>query len=364
MLIKHLEINNLRNISSAEISPHPRLNCFIGDNGAGKTTIFEALVVLSKGRSFRSGQAPSLIGSDGTVFRLFSRIESSAGTEHKIGLERDRESWAARHNGENVTQLSELARILPHVLLEPGSHRLVSGPPDGRRRYLDWGVFHVKHDYLGLWRRYSRALKQRNAALRAREAAVVASLDPLLVSLGESLHVLRQQQCERLSQLLRQQLPVFDATLSGIEMIYRKGWSGEGLAEALQASLQTDTERGQTGPGPHRADLHLVLDGEPARERLSRGEQKSLTAALIMAQARLMQDSGEEPVLLLDDLASELDERHVGKVLDAGTQLGAQVWLCGTMLSPVIPSRFKDFALFHVKQGRVEPKSLNFFKNA
>lgn len=364
MLIKHLEISNLRNISSAEISPHPTLNCFIGDNGAGKTTIFEALVVLSKGRSFRSGQAPSLIGGDSTVFRLFSRVKSSGGTEHKIGLERGRERWAARHNGEDVTQLSELARILPHVLLEPGSHRLVSGPPEGRRKYLDWGVFHVKHDYLGLWRQYSRALKQRNAALRAHDAAVVASLDPLFVSLGERLHALREQQSERLSQLLRQQLPAFDGTLSGLDMVYRKGWSGDGLAEALRGSLQKDTERGQTGPGPHRADIHLMLDGVPAKDRLSRGEQKSLTAALIMAQARLMQDSGENPILLLDDLASELDERHVAKVLDAGTQLGAQVWLCGTTLSPVIASRFNDFALFHVKQGRVEPKSLNYFKNA
>jgi len=359
VFVNSLEINNLRNISSAEFSLHPALNCFIGDNGAGKTTIFEALVVLSKGRSFRSGQLSSLIGGDGERLRIFSRIQSTAGTVHKLGVERGSDNWLARHNDENVMQLSELTRLLPHVLLEPGSHTLVSGPPEGRRKYLDWGVFHVKHDYLPLWRRYSRALKQRNAALRLQDLSVVESLDPVFAELGEQLHTARQRQSDRLAELLRQQLPLFNHTLGDIEMVYRKGWSAGSLGEALRQALAKDAERGQTGPGPHKADLYLVLDGEPARERLSRGEQKSLTAALILAQARLMLDSGEQPLLLLDDLASELDEQHLAKVLQAGAELGSQIWVSGTVLSPVIAAAFDDFELFHVKRGQVAAKSLN-----
>mgnify|MGYP000265291830 FL=1 len=145
MRVKHLNINNLRNIVSTQIDPDPCLNCFIGDNGAGKTSILESMAVLSKGRSFRAGQIASLIGPESTYFQVVATVESQSGESHQLGMERGADYWKARHNGEDVSQLSQLTQLLPHVLLEPSSHTLVSGPPDGRRKYLDWGVFHVEH---------------------------------------------------------------------------------------------------------------------------------------------------------------------------------------------------------------------------
>lgn len=353
MRVKSLNIKNLRNITSTQINFDPCLNCFIGDNGAGKTTILEALSVLSKGRSFRSGQITSLIGPAARNFQVVCKIRNQTGDAHQLGMERDGDNWFARHNGEDVSQLSELTQLLPYVLLEPNSHTLVSGPPDTRRKYLDWGVFHVEHAYLMLWRRYNRVLKQRNAALRQADKLVIESLDEQFVHLGEKVHNARDHHSILLNSILEKQFSLFCESLEGIQLNYRKGWSGDSLEEAIQSSITRDIERGSTGPGPHKADLLLTLNGTPAKERLSRGEQKAMTAAMIIAQAQMISESGETPVLMLDDISSELDEVHLVQVLRAGVKLGAQILLTGTVLAPAIRSCEVSYKVFHVKQGSI-----------
>jgi DNA replication and repair protein RecF len=357
MRVKSLSINNLRNIESAQIDFDPCLNCFIGDNGAGKTSVLEALAVLSKGRSFRSGQISSLIGPQSKNFQIIGKVESHKGDSHQVGMERGSDYWTARHNSEDVTQLSELTELLPHVLLAPGSHTLVSGLPDGRRKYLDWGVFHVEHAFLLLWRRYTRVLKQRNAALRQSNALMVESLDPQFIQLGEQLHLARERHANRLNIMLQNRLSQFSKTLEGITLSYRKGWAGDSLADATQQSSVRDMERGSTGPGPHKADLYLALNGAAARERLSRGEQKTMTAAMILAQAQMICESGEKPVLLLDDLSSELDADHLGRVLEAARELDVQIWLTGTELAPAVKACEGSNKVFHVEHGRISSLS-------
>jgi len=353
MWVKSLSISNLRNIESTQIVLDSGLNYFGGDNGAGKTSVLEALAVMSKGRSFRSGQIASLIGPHDKSFQLVSTIESQSGDPHQMGMERGVDFWTARHNRADVTQLSELTRLLPYVLLEPSSHTLISGPPDGRRKYLDWGVFHVKHDFLLLWRRYSRVLKQRNAALRLSNMEMVESLDPQFIDLGEQLHKARQHHADLLKDRLKEKLPLFSRTLERIDLNYRKGWAGDNLGEAVQLSRSRDIDRGATGPGPHKADLYLSFEGMPAKERLSRGEQKAMTAAMVLTQATLISESGEKPLLLLDDLSSELDKEHLGKVIIAGMELGLQIWITGTDPLPAWGAEEGSYRVFHVKHGRI-----------
>jgi DNA replication and repair protein RecF len=214
-------------------------------------------------------------------------------------------------------------------------------------------VFHVKHGYLDLWRRYNRVLKQRNAALRQANRAVVESLDPQFVQLGEKLDKARQAYLGLMEELLRESLPAISPALEDITLSYRKGWPGDNLEEALMASRQRDIDRGATHPGPHKADLYLSVEGAPARERLSRGEQKAMTAALIIAQASTICASGEKPVLLLDDLFSEFDDEHLARVLAQAMNLGVQVWLTGTRSSPAIEVFKGAYSMFHVEHGKV-----------
>lgn len=351
LIIKSIKINNLRNLRSVNIELDPHVNILLGANGAGKTSVLEAIVVLAKGRSFRTGKTASLVGPESDRFQVVATTEHSVHSQQTLGIERSDSGWRARRNGEDVRQLGDLAAHLPLVLIEPNSHQLISGPPEHRRRYIDWSVFHVEHDFLLRWRRYTRAVRQRNAALRNQQRSVAESMNPMLSELGESIHASRQAQFDRMSGLLSETLSELSPGLEDVRIRYRKGWKTESLSTELADALGKDMERGATGPGPHRADMLILHGGKSARERLSRGEQKILAAAMLISQARLMAANGEKPVLLLDDLASEFDESHLTAVMSAGQGLESQMWITGTSSTPYRSLDSGTRAMFHVEHG-------------
>jgi DNA replication and repair protein RecF len=349
LIIRKLQVVNFRNLEDVSIEPHPRLNYLHGPNGAGKTSVLEALVVLSRGRSFRTTQAAELIGPLSDTFRVFAAAESAAGQLHRLGLERSGKRWRGRKDGNDLSQLSQLTRSLPLVLMEPDSHMLVSGSPEVRRRYLDWGMFHVEPGFLETWRSFSKALKQRNAALRQNQSAVLDSIDQVLATHAEALNRYRRGHCEAISGNLHSMLGELNAGLSHISLEYLKGWSGGDYRQHLHSARARDLERGMTLSGPHRADLGLSCGASWARAVLSRGEQKVLAAALLLTQAELLLRSGEPPVILLDDLASEFDRTHFENVLRRALDFNGQVWVTGTRKSELEA----PLLMFHVEQGRV-----------
>lgn len=349
MHISTLRIENFRNLKQLDLAPHQKLNFFYGSNGAGKTSVLEALVVLARGRSFRTSQAEELSGVNGGLFRIVLEAVS-VGRPIMLGLERSGSKWKARKDGEDVSVLSDLTRQLPLVLLEPNSHLLVSGAPDGRRRFLDWGMFHVEPAFLDTWRRYARALKQRNAALRQQQLSVLDSLDGITARLGQELGRFRRSYVDRLAETFLAHTNSDESELQGVVIEYQTGWKGESFLETLENTRQRDLDRGVTTQGPHRADLALVKNDRAVKTWFSRGEQKSLAAALLLAQARLFSEGGDGPLILLDDLASEFDQAHVQTVLDTATSFGGQVWVTGTQE----PNTEKDCKVFHVEHGEVQ----------
>jgi DNA replication and repair protein RecF len=349
LIIRKLQVENFRNLERVEIEPHEVLNLFHGANGAGKTSVLEALVVLSRGRSFRTTQAAELIGPEDGTFRVFALTEDRHGQLHRLGLERSGKRWRGRMDGEDLSQLSQLTRSLPLVLMEPDSHLLISGPPEVRRKYLDWGMFHVEQEFLAVWRRYSKALKQRNAALRGGQAAVLDSIEQILAGQGKRLTELRRAHCDSVAGNIQTMLSELTAGLQDVALEYQQGWSGGELHDVLLRNRERDADRGQTLSGPHRADLALSCGNTPARAVLSRGEQKILAAALLLTQAELLASLGEKPVILLDDLESEFDELHYARVLERALATGAQVWVSGTRPR----NGGTGCVMFHVEQGEV-----------
>lgn len=348
MHITSLRIENFRNLKGVDIQPHRELNYFYGQNGAGKTSLLEALVVLARGRSFRTSQAEELIGESARSFSIFLELNREDGT-HRLGLERSGSHWKARKDGRDQPVLSVLTRHLPLVLMEPNSHLLISGTPDGRRRFLDWGVFHVEPAFLDVWRRYARVLKQRNAALRSRDESVLESLDDLTARLGESVHAFRRDYFASLRSAFSAAEGQENGGAAEVTMEYVPGWKDEPLRDALGRSHKRDLEQGTTGAGPHRGDILFHAGSRPARVLLSRGEQKALVASLLLTQARLLAARGERPLVLLDDLASELDAGHLSAVMNSAMACAGQVWVTG-VLEPTLDRANKRF---HVELGTV-----------
>jgi DNA replication and repair protein RecF len=219
-----------------------------------------------------------------------------------------------------------------------------------RRRWLDWAVFHVEQSFADHWVRYTRALKQRNAALRTQpdQAAV---WDPEVARLGELIADSRGRLLERLQDQWRSTV----SSLAGldVELHYSRGWTQDStLLEALKDSRPRDQARGLTHPGPHRGDVLLRVNGRPARDILSRGQQKLIAIAMVLAQLYLLQESTQTtPVLLLDDPSAELDGEHLLKFIERVRELQCQ-WVL-TALHPEFRAFGTPDRVFHVEHGAV-----------
>lgn len=352
MSLERLSIRGFRNLASVDLDPNPGINWLFGDNGAGKTSVLEAIYLLARGRSFRSTQIGAVIGHSAERLMVVGHLMSSPDQKGVVlGVERDESGWRGRVAGADCSRISEFAARLPVVLLEPDSHRLISDGPHMRRQYLDWLLFHVKPNYLPVWQRYQKILRQRNAALKkGASTQLLDALDAPLVAAGEVIDQMRADRTialaaatETLNQTLGLRLP------GAIQMAYRKGHAAEqGLAEALAAGRQKDQESGFTRAGPHRADLVLRFDGYPAAQESSRGQQKLLATLLLLAKWQfLVAQPAHPPVLLLDDPVSELDQAHLRQVMNWLEAQQKQVWVTSTE-----PTK-SPIKMFHVEQGEI-----------
>jgi DNA replication and repair protein RecF len=352
-VLTSVTIENFRCIEHASLEFDPRSTGVIGANASGKTSLLEAIYFLGHGRSFRTHQAEKLRRTGTSFFRVVAKLETSRGLL-TAGLEHNHGRTHGQLAGHGISGIADIAEVLPLQVIDPGVHRLVEEGSARRRRLMDWGVFHVKHEFLGYWRRYQRALSQRNAALRTSDAEeLVRPWEHDFCSAGAEVDRLREQYVQELS-------PYFEALASrlvgpGTNLAYRRGWPQDlDLREALDASISRDLRLKTTHVGPHRADIGFVVEGVAARDRVSRGQQKMLAAAFILAQLQCHSALGARPTtLMLDDPAAELDVDNLGKLLLAIAEIPSQL-----IVTSVHEHGLKGIEIgrrFHVEQGKFEP---------
>ena len=347
MALKRIDIENLRNIETARLDFCPGLNLIVGPNASGKTSLLEAIALLCQGRSFRTHQIDQLVSHQQKGLLVVGRLDIDQ-HQHVIGFSRENRKTQVKMDGEFIKKTTELIGSISLFVLTPESHELLNSGPKMRRQYLDWGVFHVEHDYLAIWQQYHRILRQRNSCLRHQlTKAEITAWDGPLVEKAEQLHHYRQQYLNELAPLLSdygEQLigsaPSFD---------YQPGWDPEAsLLEQLQANLDKDTERGFTRLGPHRADIKIKVGGKAVQFVYSRGQQKLLVCAMTLAQLKQLD---RNCILLIDDLPAELDPQRRTVLMQAIQQTGAQVMVTATEGGLIEATAWQEHKMFHVEHG-------------
>lgn len=348
-----LTLQDFRCFDRVGVAFSPQVNVIWGENASGKTSLLEAVFLASRGRSFRSGYLDPLTrhGCDG--FQVVAKVGSGPAGTVSIGLERQQSTLKVRIGGRPASSLAELADTLPVQLIDNQAHLLIDGGPRHRRQFLDWGVFHVEPAFFEAWKRYQRAIRQRNTLLRrSGSTREVQSWDAELGISGELLDQLRRRYLDALTETAANWTR---EALGGLEVSleYRRGWTEDlGLEMALRAGLERDRQQGGTQVGPHRADLIIKVDAHPARDRISRGQEKALAGTLLLAQAALYRQlTGKTALLLLDDLPAEFDPDYLQRFSQQIAATGSQTLI--TAIDPgQLPGNLQG-RLFHVEQGKI-----------
>jgi len=349
MPLSWFRVEQFRCLAGVELQLDLEANLFVGPNASGKTSLLEAAFFLGRGRSFRSRRLDALIRCGQDAFVLAGRSEGGAApVVLEVRAQRAGTEWRA--GGAAVGGVAEVAGIFPAQVIDPEIHKLLEGGPSHRRRFLDWGVFHVEPSFLATWRRYHQALRQRNAALKQEcgDRDVAAWEQELAVG-GEELARQRGAYLERLTAPLQE---AGRALLGeGVSLLYSRGWDEDRpLLEALEMSRGRDRRYRATQPGPHRGDITVEVAGRPAKDRVSRGQQKLVAAALMLAQLRVQeQERPGRSALLLDDPAAELDRENLARLMAAVRSIPAQLWV--TSLHGDIPGLPERTRMFHVERG-------------
>jgi len=348
-MIRRFKVSDFRCLESAELKFSPEFNLIYGANASGKTSLLEALAYLGRGKSFRGASTSSLVRHGASEFVLFGETEED-GPSRRLGVRNSREGLEIRIDGSGEGGVAALAEALPLQVIDPEVHSLVAGGPELRRRFLDWVAFHVEHDHLHIWRRFRRALKQRNAALKAGSGpAAIRSWNAEFVELSNQLDESRRRSLEVTTDSLMEH----GLGLLGTELgfVYQRGWSKDkSLEQSLEEGLARDVQYGATQHGPHRGDLKISYDERQARKLVSRGQQKLLASAMILAATDTAQAALERPLLLLlDDPAAELDGDSLSRLLEAVAGLGCQV--VATSLEKDALEVPAGTTVFHVEHG-------------
>jgi DNA replication and repair protein RecF len=365
--IDRLVTERFRNLDAVVLRPHARFTIFEGANGQGKSNLLEAIAVLANLRSFRSSKLGDCVAFGQDSAQVGGRVHGR-GVTLDLGVEIAGGRSRVFVDGKPVRRTSEALGSLVAVLFSAVDLGLPIGEPSARRRWLDRAIYHHHPLYLQELRRYDKALASRNALLRDADRGrlderALDAFDAQCAAAGGVISARRQAFCLSLSERVAAEFAAFAAPGLRAALAYApqdSTWNsalspsarGERLAEQLRASRKVDLRRGTTTVGPQRDDVAMLLDGRLAREHASQGQCRALVLALKTAEIRSLEETlGEPPVLLMDDVSSELDRERNAALMHHLDAFGGQVFLTTTDASYIQLTAPRD--VVHVAGGRL-----------
>lgn len=355
MWIEKLIIRNCRCLFDVTVTFSPHINIIVGKNASGKTSLLEALNILSCGRSFRTSHISEVI-SYSKKYVLTSASVNKNSTMVTIGIEKTKKSTKIRINRKDIYSQSELSFFLPVTAIHPDSVDLITGPSIYRRSFLDRIVFYTFPDFYNLWKKYKHILKQRNLCLRLTEHRY--ALDDWthqLVQIQPQINEYRQKTLELFLPFLEE----ISNYLFSDDLIFLDLSTGfpnslilseKSLFELYKDKESYDIKTQRTNIGIHKADLKIHFNSVSAKESASRGQQKLLAISLLLAQSSAINSKGEKGILLIDDLAAELDGVNKERLLSYLSSLNQQIIITSTKDMDI---KNIDSKVFHVKHGNI-----------
>lgn len=352
MFIEWLQVQNVRNLTNIRIQPAAHLNLLVGPNASGKTSVLEAIFLLSRARSFRTARINEVIQHKKPSLQVTAALRYTQTNLVKTGIEKGPGRTIIHFNGENIKKISDQARNIPLILVAPDNQNLVLGTPKQRRHWLDWAMFHVEHAYLDDWHGYHKALRQRNAILKNNRKS------------GDSIMGWEQVMTAAAARITAQRREFIELMAGNLEIVANgllpfkpridlfKGWQGDlPLSASLQNHRDSDRQTGYTRDGIHCSDVYFYADEHPLAASCSRGQIKLFLILLLVSQAKTIEGiTGNRPLYLLDDYQAEIDRKAGGLIMDLMKQQQAQVFFTSTEFRRE-ESAFNGVKMFHVEHG-------------
>lgn len=351
MKILRLMVNNYRVIDSVDVELSPTLNLVCGDNGSGKTSLLESIYSIAHVRPFGGGSVVSCVREGCDAFSVFGEFEGFHDERLTAGVMRSKQGVEARLNGVTVSALSQITLRLPMLAMSPDGFFQFRSSARVRRASLDWGLFHVEHEYQSVLSRYRRALKQRNSLLKQRAEDQLAVWDKRVVADALAIDSWRANYCRHWEDALQALLPDF-GLLKDVKIRYRRGWAeNRELIDVLIDQRSRDLASGYTRNGPHSADFSVLVEGRDAGEYYSAGQLKVLHIALRLAQVELQyKSSGRASIIIIDDLLSELDCVNASTVIELLSASRHQLFVSSVAWDQGL-FHDSDWRVFHVERG-------------
>ncbi|MEF9864805.1 MAG: DNA replication/repair protein RecF [Oscillospiraceae bacterium] len=317
MKLENLKVKSYRNIDYAEFTPSDGLTVICGKNGQGKTNMLESIWLLTGAKSFRGSKDTELV-KKGEEFALIdgicknenkkSNLHISIGTE--LSLKKGR---YAKENGVDAGRATNLAGIFTAVVFEPGHLSLVKGSPEGRRKFIDAAICQLYPSYISVLRKYARLVTQKNSLLKSNESMQYKNelLDVFDKGICECGYIISNKRLEYISLLKSFAVNIYKDLSKNSEELninYEQCFKNGEINRLINKSRETDLRAGFCTEGPHREDFNIYLGNKDAKAFASQGQQRSCVLSLKMAEAAVAKNiTGEHPVMLLDDVLSELD---------------------------------------------------------
>ena len=355
MIVKSLELKNFRNYERLSIDFDPSTNIIYGDNAQGKTNILEAICVSGTSRSHRGSRDKDMIRFGEQEAHIRTIVEKNS-SEYRIDIHlKNNHSKGIAINKVPIKKSSDLFGILNIIFFSPEDLAIIKNGPDKRRRFIDMELCQIDRVYLYNLTEYSKTLNQRNKLLKdivfnKKLLDTLPVWDDKLAEYGSKIIKRREEFVETIAPLVSELHRQISNDREEVELFYEKNVSAEGMREALDLSYDNDIRLGSSTKGPHRDDLRFDLGGVDLRKFGSQGQQRTAALSLKLSEVTMMEkETGEKPVLLLDDVLSELDSNRQKDLLKSLSD--TQTLITCTGLDDFVKNQYQVNKVFEVKNG-------------